>query len=41
MGDAQIDEGLMNSTSKWKFIPAFSADQPVASRIFLGVSLKR
>jgi hypothetical protein len=41
MGDAQVDEGLMNSTSKWKFIPAFSADQPVASRIFLGVSLKR
>jgi len=41
MGNAQVDEGLMNSTSKWKFIPAFSADQPVASRIFLGVSLKR
>ena len=36
-----IDAGLLNSTSKWKFIPAFSADRPVASRTFLGVSLKR
>jgi len=41
LGNGQVDEGLMGSTSKWKFIPAFSADQPVASRIFLGVSLKR
>jgi hypothetical protein len=42
LGNPQwVDAGLMNSTSKWKFIPAFSADQPVASRIFLGVSLKR
>ncbi len=41
LGDAPVDEGLLNSTSKWKFIPAFSADQPVASRILLGVSLKR
>jgi hypothetical protein len=42
LGNAQsADAGLMRSTSKWKFIPAFSADQPVASRIFLGVSLKR
>jgi hypothetical protein len=42
LGNAQLaDEGLLRSTSKWKFIPAFSADQPVASRIFLGVSLKR
>lgn len=37
----QVDEGLLKSTSKWKFIPAFNAGQPVASRIFLGVSLKR
>jgi hypothetical protein len=35
------DEGLMNSTSTWKFIPAFNAGRPVASRILLGVSLKR
>jgi hypothetical protein len=35
------DEGLLKSTSEWKFIPAFSANQPVASRIFLGVSLKQ
>ena len=35
------DAGLMSSTSKWKFIPAFNAGRPVASRIFLGVSLKR
>jgi len=41
LGNVQVDEGLMSSTSKWKFIPAFSADQPVASRIFLGVSLRR
>ncbi len=37
----QVDEGLLKSTSNWKFIPAFSEGQPVASRIFLGVSLKR
>ncbi len=42
IGSAQrIDEGLLKSTTKWKFIPAFSAGQPVASRIFLGVSLKQ
>lgn len=37
----QVDEQLLRSTSNWKFIPAFDADQPVASRIFLGVSLRR
>ena len=42
VGNAQqIDDGLLKSTSNWKFIPAFSADQPVASQIFLGVSLRR
>jgi hypothetical protein len=42
MGNVQsIDEGLIRSTSSWKFIPAFSAGEPVASQIFLGVSLKR
>ena len=42
MGNVQsIDEGLIKSTSNWKFIPAFSADEPVASQIFLGVSLRR
>ena len=42
LGNAQsVDEGLLRSTSNWKFIPAFSAGQPVASQIFLGVSLKR
>jgi hypothetical protein len=41
LGNARVDEGLINSTSKWKFIPAFSDVQPVASRILLGVSLKR
>jgi len=42
VGNVQsVDAGLMNSTSKWKFIPAFSGGRPVASRIFLGVSLKR
>jgi hypothetical protein len=35
------DEGLLKSTSEWKFIPAFSNGRPVASKIFLGVSLKR
>ena len=42
IGNVQtVDAGLISSTSKWKFIPAFSAGRPVASRIFLGVSLKR
>ncbi len=42
LGNVQsIDEVLIKSTSNWKFIPAFSEGQPVASRIFLGVSLKR
>jgi hypothetical protein len=42
MGNVQsIDEGLLKSTSNWKFIPAFSAGEPVASQIFLGVSLRR
>jgi len=36
-----VDEGLLRSTSNWKFIPAFSQGQPVASQILLGVSLKR
>lgn len=36
-----IDEGLIKSTSNWKFIPAYSAGEPVASRILLGVSLKK
>ena len=36
-----IDEGLIKSTSNWKFIPAYNAGEPVASRILLGVSLKR
>jgi hypothetical protein len=42
LGNAQsMDEGLVKSTSNWKFIPAFSDGAPVASQIFLGVSLKR
>ena len=42
MGNAQtVDQGLIKSTSNWKFIPAFNADEPVASRILLGVSLKK
>ncbi len=36
-----VDAGLMSATAKWKFIPAFSAGRPVASRINLAVSLKR
>lgn len=40
--DAQSgDEGLIKSTSDWKFIPAYNAGEPVASRILLGVSLKK
>ena len=39
--DERIDEGLVRSTSNWKFIPAFSDGQPVASQILLGVSLRR
>ena len=42
MGTSQtVDEGLIKSTANWKFIPAFSGGEPVASQIFLGVSLKR
>jgi hypothetical protein len=42
MGNAQrVDEGLIRSTSNWKFIPAYSGGEPVASQIFLGVSLRR
>jgi hypothetical protein len=36
-----VDDGLIKSTSNWKFIPAYSAEEPVASRILLGVSLKK
>jgi hypothetical protein len=36
-----VDEGLLRSTSGWKFIPAFDKGQPVASRILLGVSLRK
>jgi hypothetical protein len=42
IGNVQaVDETLLKSTSNWKFIPAFSEGQPVASEILLGVSLKR
>jgi hypothetical protein len=37
----KIDEQLLRSTTGWKFIPAFNADQPVASQILLGVSLRK
>jgi hypothetical protein len=37
----QVDEQLLRSTANWKFIPAFNAGEPVASRILLGVSLRR
>ena len=37
LGNIQaVDEGLIRSTSNWKFIPAFSEGQPVASQIFFG-----
>jgi hypothetical protein len=36
-----VDEGLLRSASGWKFIPAYSQGQPVASRILLGVSLRK
>jgi hypothetical protein len=42
MGNApSVDEGLLKSTANWKFIPAYNNGEPVASQIFLGVSLKR
>jgi hypothetical protein len=42
LGNVQsVDEGLLKSTANWKFIPAFSEGEPVASEILLGVSLKR
>jgi hypothetical protein len=37
----KVDEQLLRSTASWKFIPAFNVDQPVASQILLGVSLRR
>jgi len=36
-----VDEGLIRSTSNWKFIPANLKGEPVACRIYLGVSLRR
>lgn len=36
-----IDEGLIKSSASWKFIPAFNNGEPIASRILLGVSLKK
>jgi hypothetical protein len=36
-----VDEGLLKSTTNWKFIPAFNGGQPVASKILLGVSLRK
>jgi hypothetical protein len=36
-----VDDGLLRSTKNWKFIPAFDNGEPVASRILLGVSLRR
>jgi hypothetical protein len=42
IGNAQAtDEGLIRSTSNWKFIPGYSAGEPVASQILLGVSLRK
>jgi hypothetical protein len=42
MGSGQtVDEGLVKSSANWKFIPGFNDGEPVASQIFLGVSLKR
>jgi hypothetical protein len=42
LGDPEKnDELLLQSTSSWKFIPAFNADEPVASEIIMGVSLRR
>jgi hypothetical protein len=37
----KVDEQLLRSTASWKFIPAFNVDQPVASQILLGVSLRK
>ena len=39
--EERIDQSLLKSTSNWKFIPAYNAGEPVASQIFLGVSLRR
>jgi hypothetical protein len=37
----KIDDLLIQSTTNWKFIPAYNADQPVASEILMGVSLRK
>ena len=42
VGDARrADDGLLRSTSSWKFIPGYNSGDPVASQIILGVSLRR
>jgi len=39
--DPLFDATFRDSTTRWKFIPAFNGHDPVASRIFLFISLKR
>jgi len=36
-----LDAALLQATTVWKFIPARSADRPVASRMRLAISLRR
>jgi hypothetical protein len=40
-GKFPVDETLIGATAGWKFIPAFSADRAVASRMRLSVSLQQ
>ena len=39
--DPLFDASLKEATTRWKFIPAFSGHDPIASRIYLFVSPKR
>jgi hypothetical protein len=39
--DPSFDASLREATTRWKFIPAFSGRDPIASRIYLFVSPKR
>lgn len=39
--DPLFDAAFKNSTTRWKFIPAFNGHEPVASRIYLFISPKR
>lgn len=40
-GKGKADAALLNATTGWKFIPAFNAGRPVASRTRMAISLRQ